>query len=304
MRPPEDIIREAVSLFNAKRYQESLAIYEKLLGHIDSPDFNMCLGLGSNYAYLGKHALAVHFLRLAIDQYPHFAPPWSNLGMALFTLGRRKEALNCYLKAIEVEPNHAPALANIAGWYINTGQPEKIIEYAARSLKADPKIAHGLTYMGFGLMELGEWEKAWPYYSHRWDLPEQVKHQRPYKAPLWDGKPVKKLAIHGEQGLGDEILFMSLLKKARERAEHVVVECADRLVDLFSLSFGLACYPDHRSLIETEGEPDAFCPMGHLPMFLGLPDGKPYLKAPAFERKAGRIGIAWRGGVDRTNKKE
>jgi hypothetical protein len=63
----------------------------------------------------------------------------------------------------------------------------------------------------------------------------------------------------------------------------------------------VACYPDHASLIVAEGEPDAYISMGSLPLVLGLPDGKPYLRRKI--HKVGgrpRIGIAWKGGTART----
>jgi hypothetical protein len=50
-------------------------------------------------------------------------------------------------------------------------------------------------------------------------------------------KPVKKLAIHGEQGLGDEILFLTCLAQLKDRAEEIEIEVAPRLVKLIQHSF-------------------------------------------------------------------
>jgi hypothetical protein len=54
--------------------------------------------------------------------------------------------------------------------------------------------------------------------------------------PEWDGSPGKKVVIYGEQGIGDEIMFASMLPDVLKTNE-VVLECHERLVTLFEKSF-------------------------------------------------------------------
>ena len=68
-----------------------------------------------------------------------------------------------------------------------------------------------------------------------WGLREPRDLLIPNVAPWWDGKPVDKLLILGEQGLGDEILFASLFNEVR--AKNITVECDKRLVSIFSHNF-------------------------------------------------------------------
>ena len=119
--------------------------------------------------------------------------------------------------------------------------------------------------------------------------------------PLWDGRHGQNASpSHGEQGLGDEILFMSLFNKTRPFADKIVVECATRLVDIFEDLFGVKCYPTHQKLIEAEGEPDALYPDGFITQdWHGLPDGKPFLAgviepARISSRPLTRHCMAWR----------
>lgn len=56
------------------------------------------------------------------------------------------------------------------------------------------------------------------------------------KVPKWDGKPVKKLVVLGEQGIGDEILFLSALPELIIRLGHDALE--------------VQCYPQLRKIVE------------------------------------------------------
>jgi hypothetical protein len=128
----------------------------------------------------------------------------------------------------------------------------------------------------------------------------------------WRLEPVRSLAVLGEQGIGDEVMFGSCLPDAMLRVPEVVFECDPRLVDVFKRSLGIHTRP--RADIEARGDPvvkyltmkraeDAFIPAGDLPRLFRKSRGsfprKPFLKPlpEKVERWAhlrGRTGIAWR----------
>lgn len=306
MRQAREIIEEAFSYHRAGRLDEAAHVYEQLLGCMDEPDANVLYGFGTLLQAQGRHGLGLHLLKAAAAAYPQHAPTWTNMGVAFKNLGRDEMALAAYQEALKLEPDAAETWSNLAGWYVNRGTPEKLVECARKAVRLNPSSPQAHNHLALGLFESGIFTKAaWQHYEHRWSLPERIKDQRPYTAPKWTGKRVKTLAIHGEQGLGDEILFMGCLENAKRRADRIVVECASRLVGIFEGSLGVPCYATHEELIAAEGEPDAYIPMGSLPGVVGMPSGKPYLKRTY--GKPGRrpvIGIAWRGGTAKTNKRE
>jgi len=55
--------------------------------------------------------------------------------------------------------------------------------------------------------------------------------------PTWNGEDKKNLFVWKEQGIGDEIMFSSLLIDANSRSEKLVVECDKRLIPLYERSF-------------------------------------------------------------------
>ncbi len=286
-------------------FQTAEDLYNQIICQIDKPDPNVFYGYGTLLVSQGKYGLGCILLQAALRDAPDFAPGWTNLACAYKYMGRDDLALATYEKALSIDPNQVDTLAGLAGYWINKNAAQKVVDYATRAIEIDPEHHAAHMHLGMGLLEQGKYAQAWPHYEHRWDAPERAKDKRPFKAPKWDGSFVNTLAIHGEQGLGDEILFISTLYKVRGMAENIIIECADRLVKTFAESFNLPCYPDHASLIAAHGEPDAYIPMGSLPGIVGLPDGRPFLKR--VRKHYGtlpRVGYTWSGGTIRTNHKD
>ena len=300
----KDAIEKAFAFHRAGDLKTAESIYDQLLCQV-SPDPNILFGYGTLLVSQQKYGLGLALLQTAMKSAPDFAAGWTNIGCAYKHMGKDDLALEAYGKAIALEPNQPDILAGISGYWINKGESPKVIEYAERALGLDPNHAAAHMHLGLGLLEQSRYAEAWPHYEYRWETPERINDKRPYKAPMWDGKFINKLAIHGEQGLGDEILFMSLLYKVRGMAEHIVIECAERLIPTFEASFGFKCYKDHATLIAAEGEPDAYIAMASLPQIVGLPDGRPFLKRHyTGNRQRPKVGYTWTGGTIRTNHRD
>jgi hypothetical protein len=115
-----------------------------------------------------------------------------------------------------------------------------------------------------------------------------------------------------EQGIGDQVMFCSMLPDLIAAGCDITCFCDSRLLDLFSISF-----PGVRFLAEGGGldaPPESFqtvIAMGSLGrLFRNAPadfPGAPHLKAPqaaadrwrarlGSKRRPLRIGISWRGG--------
>lgn len=128
----------------------------------------------------------------------------------------------------------------------------------------------------------------------------------------WRLEPVRSLAVLGEQGLGDEIMFGSCLPDARVRVPEIVFECDPRLVDVFKRSLRIDCKPRQdivdrgKSIVQyltLKRAEEAFIPLGDLPRLFRKDKshfpGKAFLKPlPEYVEKwkhlKGRTGIAWR----------
>ena len=262
--------------------------------------------LGS--AYLDKEALgtAITMLEQSCVLGEKMPEPHHNLGVAYRKAERYDESFESFLRAYNLDRGRVDTMAMLSGGFVNRGNPGPGVEWARKCLEAEPGHPHAMNHMALCLMEQGKWDEAWPYWEKRWLHPDRAMNVRSYGAsvPKWDGSELQgTLVIHGEQGLGDEIMFMSCFP--RVKAKRIVIECAERLAPLFERSFGVKCYPNHQALMEAEQDIDAWIPMGDLPFLLGVERAGRFLEPIEADHRFERptVGLAWFGGTAKTHSK-
>lgn len=194
-----------------------------------------------------RTAVAYTLARRAAELRPDRSETWVCQGHMAQNLWRMDEAMDCYRKALARARNdNQKGLYNnnMGSVHLDLGEFTKAEEYVRRSLAFDPNEPNTRHNMGLCLLAKREWEEGWKYYSASIGSSYRSEFKYNGKAnpePRWDGKPVKTLAVFGEQGLGDEVCAASVLPDAiKLQAEHggrVIVDCDRRLEALFKRSF-------------------------------------------------------------------
>lgn len=248
----------------------------------ENPAGLRCLGLVHLLQHEPQAALE-RFERAAVLA-PHDSESWLHAGIAAQELGRLDEALAAYERALELKPDHPPAR-----W-------RRTIVRLTR----------------------GEFERGWSDYDARL---VSVSHPwRRFPQPLWQGEPLagKTLLVHGEQGLGDEIMFASCLPELIAQAGRCVIDCHPRLEVLFRRSFPAATVhgglqTDDMAWLADCPPADYQVPAGSVPRILrSRPEHFPlhagYLHADdertlAWKTRLAslgpgvKVGLSWRGGT-------
>jgi tetratricopeptide (TPR) repeat protein len=266
---------------------------------------------GTLLAQMGQDGAAMVMLHHSLGQNPENPECLYNLANCMRRQGHRKSAAVIYEQALLLDQNNPEIYSGLSGCFINNGTPEKAIEWADKGLKLNPENASALHHKAIALLEQGEFEEGFKAYEARKRIPEWTK--RVYEFPQWNGEKVKTLLIHGEQGIGDEILYLSWLPKIAHLYERLVIECTPRLVPTFERSFGAKCYGTDKEVVANEKDISAVVAMGSLPAIAGgLPPKGRYL-IPNQERvnhyrqrlhalgKGPYIGLSWHGGVVKTH---
>lgn len=349
MRNFVDVVNEGVELFHKGQFDKAEFLFDRLVAQ--HPNDGRLMGyLGSVYSKIGKNGGAITLLSRAVETLLEDKIPapgiWANLGSALKREGHTAEAEAAFLQALEYDRTNPHTLANYSGMFINAGQPEKAEALAREAIRcfeeqkvaAEPQLvkleiegqpdeetreggnefAYHLArhHLALALLEQDKWEEAWTMYDERKKIEGWQRPQ--YPIPYWTGQKTGTLLIHGEQGLGDEIMYLSLVGRLKHLAQRVVVECNHRLIPLLRRSLGVECYPDMESVAKAGIRPDHVIAMGSLPNVLKLSrtaartDGylKPdadrveYWRAILKRVAAGRpiITLAWQGGLPQTHK--
>lgn len=267
----------------------------------------------------GKDGLAAGLLKLALSIKPKFPEALLNLGGCFRNVHKNDQAEAVWNMALELETiplERAKIYSNIAGCYINNGTPEKAIEFLNKALDIAPEFTSAKFNRGLAYLEMGDWRRGWEGYEAGFESGDRTR--RTYKKlPVWDGSKGKKVIVWGEQGVGDEIMFASVIPDLIKDSAKVIFDCHPRLVKLFERSFpGLEIHGTRKTLsnidwVETTDADCSVC-ISSLPKFYrnaqnAFP-GRPFLKADpdavqkwrALGNRKMRVGLAWAGGTSKT----
>ena len=106
-----------------------------------------------------------------------------------------------------------------------------------KAIKMEPNNAQAQIALSILCFYQEKWPEAWENYEARWGLPTMI--HRPFTQVKWLGQPLagKKLLVWGEQGVGDEVMYASMISDVLMLGAKVTFEMDARLVPLFARSF-------------------------------------------------------------------
>lgn len=231
------------------------------------------------------------------------------------------EGIKLLERARDAATNPAPPLINLCLALQQKGDLEAALRCARIAQRHEPWSPAANFNESVVLLLSGDFARGWDKYhwrtrlgGHKFNYPKFPKRR------LWDGSPLtgRSIFLHGEQGLGDEIMFASCLDEAIAQTGRCVLGCDKRLEPLFRRSFPRAevvgALPSERIGWErTAPLTELYAPLGDLPGFYrrkpeDFPDHGGYLRADPQkvaswrERLAAidarpKVGISWRGGA-------
>ena len=187
----------------------------------------------------GRYEMTIDLITRAIEIDSNQAPFFLNLGSALQEQGRLEESIQAYHKAIEIQPNYAAAYYNLGNVLQEQGKLEESIQAYHKAIEIQPNYAEAYNNLGLALLLKGDFEQGWREYEWRLKCSAFEIHDRNFPQPYWRGSDINKkfMLIWGEQGVGDQIMFASLISRFQQQAQRVFVETQQRLVPLFKRSF-------------------------------------------------------------------
>ena len=175
---------------------------------------------------------------------PNFTEALGNLGNLLEGKNHLKEAAEYYRKAIKVDPNIARihgSLGNTLELRDNLNEAEQAYR---RGLELDPAHRQTKVNLSMNLLRSGHLKEGWDYFESRFSFAPDQQRKRETKAaffpqPQWDGSTLveKRIILWGDQGLGDDVRYASIIPDLQKTGADVTIECDKRLTDIFSRSF-------------------------------------------------------------------
>lgn len=219
-------------------YDQALEIFNNAI-EIEDGIAEIHNNLGNTYKELEDYSLALVSYQKALALNPSYITPKVNIGVIFHREGKLEQAKLLFEKVLATDPNHAECLDNLGAIYRDLGEVEKSIELRNRSIKLNPHYAESHKNLASALLSIGEYKQGWSEYEWRLRCKQFRFNRTKYPFPYYNGQNLsdKHVLIRAEQGIGDEIMFASMLSDFAQGALSVTVECDARLIPLFERSF-------------------------------------------------------------------
>lgn len=195
--------------------------------------------LGNVLQQMDRWDEAVEAHRTAVRLNPtHFAIR-QNLGSALNLVDRPYEALPHLREALRLKPDSPDSAASYATTLYRIGEYGAAMRFFRQALAGNPRLAGAQFHRAVNLNWMGRWQEGWPAYEWRYAIQQFHHPPAQFKAPdpLPENLQGLKVLVFGEQGIGDEIRFATMVVDLIDRGATVTLECTEKLKPLFERSF-------------------------------------------------------------------
>ncbi|MDP2999159.1 MAG: tetratricopeptide repeat protein [Bryobacterales bacterium] len=227
----------AHALSEMKRWAEAAPHFARWAA-LDPDNATTRLKIGDCYWKQGLWQVAAAHYSKALELKPGSVEAANNLAVCFGEEGRSVEALAVLREAVRLNPDSAAAWANLGCTMRSLGQEETGLRCLDFAIALNSTHVNALWNRSLSLLALGRMAEGWAEYEWGWKTGTR-KPERPCGQPRWDGSDPagKTILVWMEQGLGDHIVFSSMLPDLLRAGAHCIVECQPRLVTLFERSF-------------------------------------------------------------------
>jgi len=307
-------------------WEKSLLYSEKVL-EVDSEKAIALANKGISLNGLGHYEDAKRYLLKAQATKIEHPIVYQSLAQVSLNLDEEYfEARNWCEKAYKLDPND-PTINRTMGDIVARIDRKESIKWLERAYKLDPSDPRPLWHAALNYLASGVFREGWERYELGLKIDDKGRGSEwEFDCPRWQGQSLsgKSIAIWGEQGVGDVVMFAHTLNEIIQTAKKAVIFVAQRLMPVFHRSFKKAIvlsYEQYSSVRLKGINFDYHCPIGGIMRYTRLQRedfiGKtPYLFPDKYHLKTYRkkyrkmaggkkiIGIAWKAGYHDLSKKK
>jgi Tfp pilus assembly protein PilF len=195
------------------------------------------LNLGHALQRLDDLEAALKAYDEAIRLAPDFAHAWNNKGLLMRLCNRPGEAIACYEKALSIHPGLAEVHCNRGVALADLGRDAEAMSAYREAIRISPDYLEARRCIAKLKLKSGQFQEVWEDFELRWQQPESTLPPFASTKPWWQGQAsAHPLLLWGEQGIGDQILYASILPELSKLPQKKMLALDARLLPLFARS--------------------------------------------------------------------
>ena len=267
---PRMLLNYGVICSQEKNYDEAILIYKKTIKLYPQSPYAYS-NMGRILKEKEKLDEAENFLRKAINLKSNYEDAFLNLGIVLNEKCKYKEAALYTKKAIQIQPNFIKAHVSLSNIFYNLGDLKNSEKHAREAIRLDAKNANAHRNLSHVLIKKKQFTEGWKEYEWRWKVKDRkfrIGDKLHTRKPEWKLGVRGKVFLWAEQGIGDQILFSTLIPDLLKSTDELVLQIDRRLMPLYQRTYTKKIIYIDESKILDDKEFDYQIPMGSLPKIL------------------------------------
>ena len=218
-----------------ERYEEATKVY--LLGlKIQPKEFTLLYNLGITYLNQFDYDNALQYMNLALNQNNQSINLWLTIAVCYAKKRDLDAAFSCIKEAEKINPNNLLVPFQMGSLLLQQDRNEEAIDWLNKVINKEPEHIEANYHIGLIYLKKEKYQEAVRYYRYR------IKrlNQRFGKFNDFDLPKLSKdleVVISWEQGIGDEILYLGLLKNIQKKIKSITYISQDKLCDWIKLNF-------------------------------------------------------------------
>ena len=223
------------TLNKLEQYEEAIKIYRQGLG-LDSKNKALIYNIGITYLNNYDYDNAINYLTLALEQGQKSFDLWLTLAVCQSKKRDYVGAMQSVCQAEKILPNHPLIPFQIGTLLMQQDKNDEALLQFMNALQYDANHIESKYHIGLIKLKQEKYEEAMSFYQYRTIRENnRIGKFNDLNLPIIDKD--SDLIISWEQGIGDQILYLSLIDEIKDSVKSITYITQDKLHELVQMNY-------------------------------------------------------------------